>query len=110
VGKSRLYPVIIGEHGTGKISLIKLAVNSMDEPKGVAYADMDDTETDAAQVMREALGWTPDPLLDSDKRNCCSSLLVLRLIDSQLHLCTMFYEFIPISPSSISKSMGECRS
>jgi hypothetical protein len=49
----------------------------MDEPKGVAYADMDDAETDAAQVMREALGWSPDPLLDSDKRNCCSSLLVL---------------------------------
>ena len=49
----------------------------MDEPKGVVYADMNDTETDAVQVMREALGWRPDPLLDSDKRNCSSSLLVL---------------------------------
>ncbi|OCK92044.1 uncharacterized protein K441DRAFT_192804 [Cenococcum geophilum 1.58] len=29
--KSRLYPLIIGEHGTGKTSLIKLAINSMDE-------------------------------------------------------------------------------
>src|SRR5947209_7303642 len=36
-----------------------------------------DVETDAAQVTREALGWSPDQLLDSDKRNCCSSLLVL---------------------------------
>jgi hypothetical protein len=66
-GKSRLYPVIIGEHGTGKISLIELAVNGMDEPKGIAYADMDDTETEATQVLREALGWSLDPLLDSDK-------------------------------------------
>jgi KaiC/GvpD/RAD55 family RecA-like ATPase len=76
-GESRLYPVIIGEHGTGKRSLIELAVNGMKEPKGVAYADMDDTETDAAQRMQEALGWSPDQLLDSDKRNYSSSLLVL---------------------------------
>jgi type II secretory pathway predicted ATPase ExeA len=66
-GKSRLYPVIIGEHGTGKTSLITLAVNSIDEPKGVVYADMDDAETDAAQLIQEALGWSPDPLLDSAK-------------------------------------------
>jgi len=75
--ESRLYPVIIGEHGTGKASLLELAVNGMDEPKGVAYVDMDDAETDAAQMIREALGWSPDQLLDSDKRNCCSSLLVI---------------------------------
>ena len=74
--ESRLYPVIIGEHGTGKTSLIELAVNGMDKPKGVIYADMDDAETDAAQVMREALGWSPDQLLDSSERNCCSSFLV----------------------------------
>ena len=40
VGESSLYPVIIGEHGTGKTSLIKLAVNGMDEPKGVVYVDI----------------------------------------------------------------------
>jgi hypothetical protein len=49
----------------------------MDEPKGVVYADIDNAETDAAQVIREALGWRPDQLLDSNKRNCSSSLLVL---------------------------------
>jgi hypothetical protein len=52
----------------------------MDEPKGVVYADMADDETDEddiAQVMREAVGWSPDPLIDSSQRNCCSSLLVL---------------------------------
>ena len=39
-GESRLYPVIIGEHGTGETSLIKLAVDGMHEPKGVIYIDV----------------------------------------------------------------------
>ena len=39
-GEYRLYPVIIGEHGTGKTSLIKLSVNGMDKPKGVVYVDI----------------------------------------------------------------------
>jgi hypothetical protein len=52
-------------------------VDSIHEPKGVVYADMDDAETDGAKVIREALGWSPDPLLDFDKRNYSSSLLVL---------------------------------
>ena len=72
-GKSRLYPVIIGEHGTGKTSLITLAVNSIHEPKGVVYADMNDTETDAVKVMQEALGWSPDKVIDSSERKYSSS-------------------------------------
>jgi KaiC/GvpD/RAD55 family RecA-like ATPase len=99
-GESRLYPVIIGEHGTGKTSLIELAVNGMDELKGVAYADMDDAETDAAQVMREALGWSPDPLLDSDKCNCCSSLLVLlqanRFVAASMHDVLRVFSYLAI--------------
>jgi predicted AAA+ superfamily ATPase len=54
------YSLIIGEHGTGKTSLIKLTVNDMDEPKGIVYADMADDEADGAdiaQVIREAMGW-----------------------------------------------------
>src|SRR4051812_20366929 len=39
-GKSRLYPLIIGEQGTGKTSLITLAVNGIDEPKGIVYIDI----------------------------------------------------------------------
>jgi ATPase subunit of ABC transporter with duplicated ATPase domains len=33
------YPLIVGEHGTGKTSLIKLAANDMDKdkPKGIVY-------------------------------------------------------------------------
>ena len=38
--EDRLYPIIVGEHGTGKTSLIKLAVNGMDEPNGVVYVDI----------------------------------------------------------------------
>ena len=58
-GKSRLYPVIIGEQGTGKTSLIKLAVNGMDEPKGVVYVDIPvdcELEVDVANEIRNALG------------------------------------------------------
>ena len=71
--ESRFYPLIIGEHGTGKTSLIKLAVDGMDEPKGVIYLDVDiddDSELDIAEAMRIALGW------DSGTRNYSSSLLV----------------------------------
>ena len=66
--ESRLYPLIIGEHGTGKTSLIKLAVNGMDEPKGVVYVDIPsecDSEVDVAKAMQKALGWSPDQVIDS---------------------------------------------
>jgi hypothetical protein len=52
-------------------------VDGIHEPKGVVYADMGDAETDGAKMIREALGWSPDPLLDFDKRNYSSSLLVV---------------------------------
>jgi hypothetical protein len=38
--EDHLYPLIIGAHGTRKASLIRLAVNGMDEPKGVVYVDV----------------------------------------------------------------------
>jgi hypothetical protein len=77
--KSRLYPLIIGEHGTRKTSLIKLAVDGIDEPKGVVYVDVDingDSEVHIAEAMRNAMGWYPDQVIDSSKRNYNSSLLV----------------------------------
>ena len=52
----------------------------MDKPKGVIYANMADggaDEAEIARVVREAIGWTPDPVIDSNKRNCYSSLLIL---------------------------------
>jgi hypothetical protein len=61
--ESHLYALIIGGHGTGKTSLIKLAVDGMDEPKGVVYVDVDingDSEVHIAEVMRNAMGWYPD--------------------------------------------------
>jgi ABC-type Mn2+/Zn2+ transport system ATPase subunit len=66
--ESRLYPLIIGEHGTGKTSLIKLAVDGMDKPKGVVYVDIlikCRLEVAVAKAMQEALGWSPDPVIDS---------------------------------------------
>jgi KaiC/GvpD/RAD55 family RecA-like ATPase len=80
VKHGRFYPLIIGEHGTGKTSLITLAVNGMNEPKGVVYVDIPlqcDLEVNVTKAMREALGGSPDKLIDSNECNCCSSLLVL---------------------------------
>jgi hypothetical protein len=68
--ESRFYPLIIGECGTENARLIKLAVNGMDEPKGVVYVDIPikcDLEVDVANEIRNALGWSPDQLIDSSE-------------------------------------------
>jgi hypothetical protein len=94
--KRRLYPIIVGEHGTGKTSLLKLAVGGMDKdrPKGVAYIDLPlqcNSEIDVVKAMQKGLGWSPDPVIDFE-RNYSSPLpvsffwgvfFVLKLIDSQ---------------------------
>jgi len=56
-------PLIVGEHGTGKTSLIKLAINGINEPKGIVYVDIPlrcDLEVNVTQAMQEALGWNPE--------------------------------------------------
>jgi hypothetical protein len=111
--QDRFYPVIVGESGTENTRLIKLAVNGMSEPKGVVYVDIPvecDLETDVANEIRNALGWSPDQLVDSSECNCGSSLLVLGLIDSQIQLYARFYELFPISPKSTSRNIRERRS
>jgi hypothetical protein len=76
---SRSYPVVIGEHGTGKKSLIALAVNGINEPKGIVYLDIPDIPSkydsvmEVAKAMREALGWSPDQVLDFKERKYSSS-------------------------------------
>jgi hypothetical protein len=40
----------------------------MDEPKGVVYVDISlecDTPVKVAEAMQKALGWSPDPVIDS---------------------------------------------
>jgi hypothetical protein len=120
VRESRLYPVIIGEHRTGKTSLIKFIMDGMDEPKGVVYLDInlnEDSELNVAKLLRNALGWSPDQVIDPIKRNYSSSLLVkhhLRLTDSQRqrqrHLYGRLYKNFLVSPSNTSGSMGKYQS
>jgi ABC-type Mn2+/Zn2+ transport system ATPase subunit len=72
----RLYPLIVGEHGTGKTSLIKLAVNGMGEPKGVVYIDIPlqcDSEVGVINKARNALGYSSDQVIDSKDRKYSSS-------------------------------------
>ena len=54
-------------------------MDGIDEPKGIVYLDIPrkcDEEDDVAEAMQLALGWNPDKVIDSDKRNYSSSLLV----------------------------------
>ncbi|RVD82970.1 uncharacterized protein DFL_007377 [Arthrobotrys flagrans] len=65
---SRGYPLIIGEHGTGKTCLIKLAAESIENPKGIIYVDTPNTlpsPSKFAEAMQEVLGWKPDPVIDT---------------------------------------------
>ena len=76
--KPRLYNLVIGEHGTGKTGLIKLAVKAMgdNEPKGVVYVNIPlqcNSEVNLVNAMREAWGWRPDEVIDSKGRKYSSS-------------------------------------
>jgi hypothetical protein len=60
--------LIIGEHGTGKTSLIHLAINNMSRPKGIDYVDLppeSKSEADIAGAILQAIGWYADPVIDS---------------------------------------------
>jgi len=66
-----LYPIIIGEHGTGKTTLINLAIGSLNGPEGIIYVDVpveDDSPIHLTKAMQEALAWNPDPE-NIDKRD-----------------------------------------
>ena len=69
--QSRGYSVVIGERGTGKTSLVRLAVDSLKERKGIVYVnirnrvDGDLTPADVTNAVRKALGWTSDPVIES---------------------------------------------
>ncbi len=69
---SCLYPFLVGELGTGKTSLIMLVVKDLKEPKGIIYINMpvvNESPIDLAEAIQMALGYKPDLVIDSDKRN-----------------------------------------
>ena len=72
---SRLYPLIIGEHGTGKTSLVKLAVDGIEKPKGVVYVDIPNDEDPGkiTEALQKAFSWDPHLVFNSSKRNYGSS-------------------------------------
>jgi hypothetical protein len=63
------YPVIIGEHGTGKTSLVLHTINNMKEPKGVVYIDCPARQRNVslAQEIRSALVFKPSTDIGPDK-------------------------------------------
>jgi len=58
--------------------VIELAVNGVNEPKGVIYVDMPtvcELEAQVVLAMQEALGWSPDDSIDAGERNTADLLL-----------------------------------
>ena len=65
--EAQSYPLIVGEHGTGKTSLLRLAVEKMKDRRGsgrgIVYADVPDVKKSPAQLaqaIEEALGLKPN--------------------------------------------------
>lgn len=75
----RLYPLVIGEHGVGKTTLIQLAVNALPTPKGVIYFDVPMGEVSPAPfiaALKRSIGSSADPILDSSN-GMSSSVMVI---------------------------------
>jgi hypothetical protein len=76
----RSYPIIIGEHGTGKTGLIALALEKVEEPSSIAYINVPSQSESYVVVigkMRKALGYRTDPIIDSDEGSRSNSLHVV---------------------------------
>ena len=72
------YPLVIGQHGVGKTTLIKMAINTLPSPKGIIYIDiplMDDVSF--IKALQKAIGWTEDPVLDASKRKSSSFIVIV---------------------------------
>jgi hypothetical protein len=76
-------------------------VNTLEEPKGIAYVDIpNDIDKDSAQdvvtdAMRNALGWTLDPVIESKRRKWSSSFeLVLPKANGSIALS--LYEVLKV--------------
>jgi KaiC/GvpD/RAD55 family RecA-like ATPase len=58
------YYLIVGESGTGKTTLVQLAIKDLPEPKGVFYVDIpNDSELESRVVaaFQDAIGWHTSP-------------------------------------------------
>ena len=95
------YSLIVGEHGTGKSSLI-LTLNELGPPKGVVYLsilntdDVDSNPLVIADTLRDALDWRKDET-DSLGTTAPLQLLVIFRVFSTVSLKyrTTFHE-IPV--------------
>jgi ABC-type Mn2+/Zn2+ transport system ATPase subunit len=60
-----LYHVIIGESGTGKTTLIELALKRLKKPKGVIYFNVSDENPSRVDFVEMMLGAKRDRFIDS---------------------------------------------
>jgi hypothetical protein len=98
------YSLVIGEHGTGKTSLIQLTVNGLKKPSGIVYVMIPNTDdvsmnpTIVIDAVRDALGWNPDPVLDSGNSKRSSPIqYYLKLTDQLQQLYSRCFGSSPVS-------------
>lgn len=66
------YSLIVGEHGSGKTSVIRFAISRMKMPKGLVYLSIPNTDSVKSYpamvtaTIRKALGWTRDATIDPE--------------------------------------------
>jgi len=76
-----------------------------DGPKGIAYIDIPDmcnTETKVVRVMQQALGWSPDPVIDSGEGNY-SSPLPVSISEANIFVATSVEEVLKYFSGVASK-------
>lgn len=69
--KGGYYSLVIGQHGVGKTTLVKLTTNASPSPKGIIYINIPFGENHPVHFMsalQKAIGWSEDPILDASKR------------------------------------------
>lgn len=74
----RPYPLVIGQLGVGKTTLVQLAVNALPTPKGVIYVDIPMADASPApfiKALQKSIGWSADPILDASR--CMSSSVMV---------------------------------
>ena len=74
------YPLVIGQHGVGKTTIIKMTINKLPSPKGIIYIDIpmdEEGPLNFIKALQKAIGWTEDPILDASKRKSSSFIVIV---------------------------------
>lgn len=84
------YSLVIGQHGVGRTTLVKMTTNALPSPKGIIYIDilMDETQPlHFMSALQKAIGWSEDPIVDASKRMSSSFTVIVFRANSLAAVC-----------------------